>query len=98
MSSLDTHRRQVREVDRRMVELMARRIKIAGYIYHAKERQGRPIRDPVQERRVLAEAESAARRLGLDPRRVRRVFRELIEMSVEHQRRLEKRERKPPRG
>ena len=92
MASLTQHRRQVREVDRKLVELMARRLRIAGHIYHAKERRGRPIRDPDQERKVLADAEAWARRRGLDPRRVRRLFRELIEMSVEQQRQLQRRE------
>jgi chorismate mutase len=64
-----------------LIDLLARRLALMPEVAFAKRAQRLPIEDPAQEERVLAGAERAALRSGLDPERMRALFRTLIELG-----------------
>jgi chorismate mutase len=82
---LEEHRKEVAEIDERIIRLIDERICISKRIFEAKRSMGREISDPDQERRVLGRATDMATELGLDAGEVRDIFRILIRMSVQKQ-------------
>jgi len=69
------------EVDREMVELLARRQALAVRAGHIKGAQRLPVQDPARERRLLDSRAQWAREAGLDAGDVERLFESLMRMS-----------------
>jgi chorismate mutase/prephenate dehydrogenase len=65
--SLDELRAELGEVDRQLLELVAKRQRLAGEIGAVKRQAGRATRDYNQERDVIQRARSAASAIGLAP-------------------------------
>lgn len=59
-------RKEVSQIDARLLELLARRAEVAEEIGRVKSREGLPTRDPAREKQVRAAFVRNARRLGLD--------------------------------
>jgi chorismate mutase/prephenate dehydrogenase len=88
MSELDVLRAQMAEVDRQIVQALARRLELAASIGEAKRKAGLPLRDWDVERRVLTRASELASSLHVPPDVVRTVMQALIEAArVEQERR-----------
>lgn len=85
--SLDELRDEIEEIDRDIVESIARRTYVAESIAQVKEDRGMDICDPDREERVLERVEERAEALDLDPEALREVFELLMEMSKREQRR-----------
>ncbi|MGA7476485.1 MAG: chorismate mutase [Thermoplasmata archaeon] len=77
--SLLSVRRDLEEIDRAIVLLVAARVEAAGAAIRLRcEGNGR-VSDPAQERRVIARAQGWAEQAGLSPARMRTIFRAVVE-------------------
>jgi len=84
--SLDELRREIEEIDRELVELIARRTYVADTIAEVKAEQGLPTTDEEQEQAVMDRAGENAERFGVDSNLVKAAFRLLIELNKVSQR------------
>ena len=84
--SLDELRDEIQEIDRDIVELIARRTYVADTIARVKDAEGLPTTDERQEDRVMERAGENANRFDVDDNLVKAIFRLLIELNKVHQR------------
>ncbi len=84
--SLDELREEIEEIDRDIVELIARRTYVADTIADVKEERELPTTDESQEQRVMDRAGENAERFDVDSNLVKAVFRLLIELNKVEQR------------
>ena len=84
--SLDELRTEIEEIDRGIVELIARRTYVADTIAQVKTQEGLPTTDEAQEERVMDRAGENAERFDVDANLVKAIFRLLIELNKVHQR------------
>jgi chorismate mutase len=82
---LEEHRKEIAEIDERIIRLIDERVSISKKIFEAKRSEGRRINDPEQERLVLGRATDLATELGLDAGGIRDIFQILINMSIQKQ-------------
>jgi chorismate mutase len=85
--SLDELRTEIEDIDREIVELVARRTYVADTIADVKADRGLPTTDESQEERVMERAAENAERFEVDANLVKAVFRLLIELNKAEQRR-----------
>jgi len=83
---LEELRAEIREIDRALVELIARRTYVADTIARVKAKQGLPTTDEQQEQRVMDRAGQNAERFDVDANLVKAIFRLLIELNKVKQR------------
>ncbi|MFB6218121.1 MAG: chorismate mutase [Halobacteriaceae archaeon] len=83
---LEELRAEIREIDRDLVELIARRTYVADTIARVKAEQGLPTTDQQQEQRVMERAGENAERFDVDANLVKAIFRLLIELNKVEQR------------
>ncbi|WP_254768600.1 chorismate mutase [Salinilacihabitans rarus] len=83
---LDELREEIREIDRDIVELIARRTYVADTIARVKSAEGLPTTDEKQEVRVMERAGENADRFDVDANLVKAIFRLLIELNKVEQR------------
>ncbi|MBI4267738.1 MAG: prephenate dehydratase [Chloroflexi bacterium] len=79
--SLEDLRKQIDDVDARIVKLIAERMRISGRIGEEKKKHDRQIRDNERELRVLARIRSLAQEEKLDPEDIEGLYRQLITIS-----------------
>ncbi|HOB06512.1 MAG TPA: chorismate mutase [Methanoculleus sp.] len=84
--SLDAVRNEIREIDEKIIDLIAERQNLAAEVARIKREMGLPLRDEAQRRVVLDRVFTYAAESRIDPLAVRRVFETLVEMSEERQR------------
>ena len=84
--SLDELRDEIQEIDRDIVELIARRTYVADTIARVKDAEGLPTTDERQEDRVMERAGENADRFDVDANLVKAIFRLLIELNKVEQR------------
>ncbi len=84
---LDDLRRELSEIDRQLLELAARRRRLAQAVGLAKEASGLEIRDFAQEKEVLERARATARSLDLSADLAEDLMRRLIAESLSAQER-----------
>jgi chorismate mutase len=84
---LDELRTEIEDIDREIVELIARRTYVADTIADVKADRGLPTTDESQEERVMDRAATNAERFEVDANLVKAVFRLLIELNKAEQRR-----------
>jgi chorismate mutase/prephenate dehydratase len=78
-------RAELDDIDRHLVELIARRLDTVSAVGQAKADSSTPVRDVERERAVLEGVEATAREHGISGDLVRRVFREIIGHAVDKQ-------------
>jgi chorismate mutase/prephenate dehydratase len=83
--SLAALRGSLDDTDARIVQLIARRFALVEGIGAAKASEGRVLRDPARESRVLEAVEREARAAGVSADLVRRIFTEIMSQAVVHQ-------------
>jgi chorismate mutase len=83
---LEELRREIRDIDRDIVELVARRTYVAEAIAQVKTEEGLPTTNERQEQAVIDRAGENADRLDVDETLVRAIFRLLIELNKIEQR------------
>ncbi|WP_101297645.1 chorismate mutase [Halegenticoccus soli] len=84
--TLDELREEIEEIDRDIVELIARRTYVADTIARVKVERDLPTTDESQEERVMERAGENAERFEVDANLVKAIFRLLIELNKVHQR------------
>jgi chorismate mutase len=84
--SLDELREEIREIDRDLVELIARRTYVAETIAAVKAEEGLPTTDEAQEQAVMDRAGENAEQFDVDANLVKAIFRLLIELNKVEQR------------
>ncbi|MFC6988454.1 chorismate mutase [Haloplanus sp. GCM10025708] len=84
--TLDELREEIEEIDRELVELVARRTYIAGTVADVKAERGLPTTDETQEERVMERVSELAERFDVDRNLVKAIFRLLIELNKAEQR------------
>ena len=84
--SLDELRTEIEDIDRELVELIARRTYVADSIADVKEELDLPTTDESQEDKVMERAGENADKFDVDSNLVKAVFRLLIELNKVEQR------------
>ena len=84
--SLDELRTEIEDIDRELVELIARRTYVADTIAEVKEELDLPTTDESQEDKVMERAGENADKFDVDSNLVKAVFRLLIELNKVEQR------------
>jgi chorismate mutase len=84
--SLDAVRNEIREIDEKIIDLIAERQNLAAEVARIKREMGLPLRDEAQRMAVIDRVFTRAAESRIDPIAVRRIFEILIEMSEERQR------------
>jgi chorismate mutase len=84
--NLDDLREEIREIDRDIVELIARRTYVADTIAAVKEERDLPTTDEAQEQRVMDRAGENAEQFDVEANLVKAIFRLLIELNKVEQR------------
>jgi len=84
--NLDELRTEIEDIDRELVELIARRTYVADTIAEVKAEQDLPTTDEGQEEKVMARAGANADKFDVDSNLVKAVFRLLIELNKVEQR------------
>nr|WP_217639095.1 chorismate mutase [Haloarchaeobius iranensis] len=84
--TLDELRAEIEEIDRDLVELIARRTYVADTIAEVKAEEGLPTTDEQQEQAVMDRAGANAERFEVDANLVKAIFRLLIELNKVEQR------------
>lgn len=82
---LDALRAEIESIDRRLVELIARRVVVARRIGERKRVVGKMLLDPAREAEVVRRAGELARTRGLPAESIRSVFWTLVALSREAQ-------------
>jgi len=83
---LEELREEIADIDREIVERIARRTYVADTIAQVKAEQGLSTTDEKQEERVMARAAENAERFDVDANLVKAIFRLLIELNKVEQR------------
>ncbi len=84
--SLSELRREIEEIDREIVELIARRTYVAETVADVKAERDLPTTDEDQEQRVMDRAGENAEQFDVDANLVKAIFRLLIELNKVEQR------------
>lgn len=84
--SLDELRHEIEDIDREIVELIARRTYVADTVAAVKDERDLPTTDESQEERVMDRAGENAERFDVDANLVKAIFRLLIELNKVEQR------------
>jgi chorismate mutase len=82
---LDGLRSRIDHVDRTLVSLIARRVRLARQVGARKRAAGAATMDPGREAAVIRQAAALAREAGIDEEVVRGVFWQLVELSRREQ-------------
>jgi len=85
-TSLDELRAEIEDIDREIVELIARRTYVADSVAQVKAERDLPTTDESQEARVMERAGRNAEQFDVDSNLVKAVFRLLIELNKVEQR------------
>jgi chorismate mutase/prephenate dehydrogenase len=78
-------RAQLDELDRQVLELLARRMEIVSGVARLKRAENKEIRDSNREQQLLASRRALAVKLGLDPESVESIYRQILIASRDHQ-------------
>ena len=89
MNGLEDCRREISDIDKKIILLIDQRMEISKKIFEAKRMEGRQISDPEREKQVLRMVADLARELNLDAEAIREIFVILIRMSLEKQHELQ---------
>jgi len=80
MSEIDALREKIDAVDEQILCDLLERVKIARAIGELKKKEGRPVHDSRRESQVFVRSRERAELLRLDPERIERIFREIVNM------------------
>ncbi len=85
MPTLQEIREETRNIDRQLLELIARRTAFGDQIAELKRQSGRELYDEGHIEEVLQSAKQWAREHNLDPKALQEVFNTLIEMRMQRE-------------
>lgn len=91
MNDINVLRKQIDEINRQIVELLAKRTAIAGEIAEYKKQRGLPVRVPEREKAVIENVKRLAKEKGLDEKMAEDVFLKIMEHTRKsEEKRMEK--------
>jgi len=79
------YRFQINDIDRKILELLAERLKCAREIGYIKKKEGKGVIDQDREEELLARLIDEAEDLEISPEAVRAVWKEILKASYEKQ-------------
>ena len=79
--SIHDSRKMIDDIDARIIELLSQRLKISDEIGREKKESKRPIEDKQREEQVLKNARELAKKEGLNPEDVERIYKLVIKAS-----------------
>src|SRR5574338_1275024 len=82
---LSTLRDRIDQVDRKIIALLAERLRIVEEVALAKLDAASPFRDRGREEALLLRLREHATEAGIDPHQIERLYRVVMDMSVAHQ-------------
>jgi chorismate mutase len=80
MDELDALREKVDAVDDQILRDLAQRVKVCRAIGELKKQQGKPVQDLKREVDVFKRARERAELFKLDPDKIERLYREIVNM------------------
>lgn len=86
-STLQEARRRIDEINERIIELLAERQAVVDELCEIKADDGKSVRDPDREAELLDHVRSVAANAGLPPDLAETLFEDILEHSVQRQRR-----------
>lgn len=86
-TTVEGARTRIDEINQRVVELLAERQAIVDELCEVKADTGKSVRDPEREAELLAHVRSVAEEAGCPPELAEALFEEILEHSVQRQRR-----------
>ncbi|MFO8099069.1 MAG: chorismate mutase [Salinibacter sp.] len=89
-------RDSIDEIDRRVVELLARRYALVDDLCETKAENGDAVRDPDREQELLDRVTTLAEEQGLAPDVARQIYEEVLAQSVRRQRRRRQKQDQSP--
>ncbi|MFQ5600415.1 MAG: prephenate dehydratase [Candidatus Krumholzibacteriia bacterium] len=84
-NDLQQVREALEKLDRRLLELIQKRMHLVEQIAAIKIDSALPFRDPLREEQVLQRVRQTATSMGLDAHEVERLYRSILEMSIARQ-------------
>jgi chorismate mutase len=81
LQTLQRCRQEIESLDRELVALLARRVRVSREIGSAKKAAGLPTLDPAREAEVIRRAAGMAREAGINDEKVRDIFWHVIGLS-----------------
>jgi chorismate mutase len=88
MTTLEEVRKEIASIDCDLIDLIHKRVNLAGKVLEAKRKDVMKINDDSQNHVVLDRAVDAATENNLDPSSVKDIFEILIKMSIDRQHEL----------
>ncbi|MDY6930659.1 MAG: chorismate mutase [Halobacteriota archaeon] len=85
---LDEVREKIKAVDEEIIGCIAERMRLAEQVLEIKKEENLEIEDKSQNERVLDRAFEMAREYDLDTSSVREIYKIILRMSIEYQKRL----------
>jgi chorismate mutase / prephenate dehydrogenase len=82
---IETLRGQIDQLDRELLELLAKRMAVVGELAQTKRQMSARVRDPAREQQIIDSRRSQAEQLGLAPDGVESLFRVIMADSREYQ-------------
>ena len=80
MDDIETLREKIDVVDDQILRDIAQRVKICRAIGELKKQQGKPVHDISRETEVFKRAKERAELIKLDPVKIERLYREIVNM------------------
>ena len=84
-AGLGSLRDRIEAIDRKLLGLLADRLRVVDAVVAAKLAAASPFRDRAREELLLGRLRAVAVELGLDPHEIERLYRVVLDMSVAHQ-------------
>lgn len=78
MEKINQYRKKINQIDKQMVKLLAKRVKIVKKIMQQKRMQKIPLKDNKREQDILKKQKALARKLKINPALVKRMFKGLF--------------------
>jgi chorismate mutase/prephenate dehydratase len=88
LAAIAALRDRIEATDRRILELLAERLRVVAEVAEAKLASASPLRDRQREESLIARLRALAVEVGLDPHQIERMYRVILDLSVAHQERL----------
>ncbi|MBU3957771.1 MAG: chorismate mutase [Nanoarchaeota archaeon] len=79
MKTIEQLRAEIDKLNKEIVELLAKRMEVAGGIAEYKRQRGLPVHAPEREKRVIENVKNIAKEKGLDEKIAEDIFLKIIE-------------------
>lgn len=74
-------RQQIDGIDKEIIKLLSKRMKLAVKLGKFKKKEGLPVLDKKREEEMLKKLQKQAKKLGLDPKSVSKLYKEILKES-----------------